>query len=303
MPRIITGSDRKPIASGAGKPLAGVACEYRRKTTNLGRMSAAVPRETAVEAPRASLRLLSCNILAGASVRSYRDYVTRTWLPHRGKRANLDGLARRFAEFDLIGLQESDAGSLRSGFLHQTRYLAEAAGFPYWTHQPNRRMSKLAQSANGLLSRIEPDEVIDYPLPGRIPGRGALFARFGENGEAFVIVVAHLSLGPQARERQLGFIGEVLNGHANAVLMGDLNCAIDSPELRQLFKKTRLRPPRESAPTFPSWRPRRAIDHIIVSESLELEKLWTLPQGFSDHLPIAASIKLPAGITVGRAAK
>jgi len=89
------------------------------------------------------LNLLSCNILAGGSMKRYRDYVTHSWkhvLPH-GKRANLDGLARVIGAFDLVGLQEADAGSLRSGFLNQTQYLAEAAQFPYWTHQPNRRVA------------------------------------------------------------------------------------------------------------------------------------------------------------------
>jgi endonuclease/exonuclease/phosphatase family metal-dependent hydrolase len=67
------------------------------------------------------LNLLSCNILAGGSVKRYRDYVTHSWkhvLPH-GKRANLDGLARVIGDFDLVGLQEADAGSLRSGFLNR----------------------------------------------------------------------------------------------------------------------------------------------------------------------------------------
>jgi endonuclease/exonuclease/phosphatase family metal-dependent hydrolase len=258
-------------------------------------MSAA-PRQPLPEVAAPRLRLLSCNILAGARVGRYRDYVTASWLPHPGKRANLDGLAQQFANFDLVGLQESDAGSLRSGFLHQTRYLAEAAGMPYWSHQPNRQLSKLAQSANGLLSRLTPSEVIDYPLPGRIPGRGALFTRFGHGNDALAVVVAHLSLGPQARARQLGFIAELLDDQPHAVLMGDLNCGVESPELRSLFARTRLVPPHTLAPTFPSWRPRRAIDHILVSDKLELEKLWTLPQAFSDHLPIAATVRLPAGV-------
>src|SRR6185312_15422500 len=110
------------------------------------------------------LRLLSCNILAGGSVRRYRHYVTESWkqvLPTRSKRGNLDNLAGLFADFDIVGLQESDAGSLRSGFLNQTQYLAEAAEFPYWSHQPNRRVSRLATSSNGLLARMQPDEVLD----------------------------------------------------------------------------------------------------------------------------------------------
>ncbi|MEO8673343.1 MAG: endonuclease/exonuclease/phosphatase family protein [Tahibacter sp.] len=239
------------------------------------------------------LRLLSCNILAGATVGRYSDYVTRSWLPHPGKRANLDALAESLTGFDVIGLQEADAGTLRSGFVNQTQYLAESAGFPYWSHQPNRKVSKLAQSANGLISRIEPQEVLDHPLPGRIPGRGALLARFGSGEDALTLVISHLSLGPEARMRQLGFIAELLADAPHAILMGDLNCAVDSPELRELFRRTTLTPSASPPLTFPSWRPRRAIDHILVSGDLHIERLWTLPQAFSDHLPVAANIRLP----------
>jgi endonuclease/exonuclease/phosphatase family metal-dependent hydrolase len=241
------------------------------------------------------LQLLSCNILAGGSVRRYRDYVTHSWkhvLP-TGKRANLDVLARVIGEFDLVGLQEADAGSLRSGFLNQTQYLAEVARFPFWSHQPNRRVSRLATSSNGLLARMQPDEVLDYPLPGRIPGRGALWVRFGEGVDALLVVIAHLSLGPAARMRQLGFIAELIGQHPNVVLMGDLNTPPSSAELKMLYERTALEPPRDSPATFPSWRPTRAIDHILVSASIEVEKRWALSHPVSDHLPVAATIRLP----------
>ncbi|WP_300618230.1 endonuclease/exonuclease/phosphatase family protein [Dokdonella sp.] len=259
-------------------------------------MNSAAPAAAAPgadDAPR--LRLVSCNILAGGSIRRYRDYVTHSWkhvLP-TGKRANLDGLARVIGDFDLVGLQEADAGSLRSGFLNQTQYLAEAAGFPYWSHQPNRRVSRLATSSNGLLARQQPDEVLDYPLPGRIPGRGALWARFGHGPDALVVVVAHLSLGAVARARQLAFIAELLERHPRAILMGDLNTSANSRELDVLYARTALAPPPQAPATFPSWRPSRALDHILVSGSIEVERLWALPYPVSDHLPIAASVRLP----------
>lgn len=244
-----------------------------------------------------TLHLLSCNILAGGSMRGYRDYVTTGWkqiLP-TGKRANLDGLARVIGDFDLVGLQEADAGSLRSGFLNQTQYLAEAADFPFWSHQPNRRVSRLASSSNGLLARWQPDEVLDYPLPGRIPGRGALWARFGRGDDALIVVVAHLSLGQVARARQLAFIAELIGQHPNAILMGDFNTPARGKELDLLYTRTALAPPSESPATFPSWHPTRAIDHILVTPSLEVERRWALPHPVSDHLPIAARVLLPAG--------
>ena len=245
------------------------------------------------------MRFLSCNILAGASVQRYSEYVTRSInavLPGRSKLDNLDRLAEVLPQFDVVGLQEADAGSLRSGFLNQTRYLAETAGMPFWSYQPNRSMARLAHSANGLISRLEPQSVLDYPLPSRIPGRGALLARFGDGEHALAVMIAHLSLSTAARARQLAFIGEVLHDYPHAVLMGDLNTEAHSNEMRHLFAKCGLQLPTQSTPTFPSWKPRRALDHILTSSEIRLSKLWTLPQAFSDHLSLAADLRMPAHI-------
>ena len=125
------------------------------------------------------LRMLSCNIQAGSSTRAYREYITRSWshvLP-TGKRANLDSLATLFSPFDIVGLQESDPGSMRSGFDDQSDYLAERGRFPFVSHQSNRRISRIAGSGNALLSRLEPSELLDYSLPGRVAGRGRIRVR------------------------------------------------------------------------------------------------------------------------------
>ena len=52
--------------------------------------------------------------------------------------------------------------------------------------------------------------------------------------------------------------------------------------------------PETPPPTFPSWKPRRAIDHVLLSRPLALARLETLPALRSDHLPLAADILLPA---------
>jgi endonuclease/exonuclease/phosphatase family metal-dependent hydrolase len=243
------------------------------------------------------LRLLSANIQAGASTRGYSDYVTRPWshvLPAREKRTNLDALAALASEFDVVGLQEADPGSLRSGFLNQTHYLAERAGFPYWSHQPNRRVGRIASSANGLLSRLEPDEVLDYSLPSRIPGRGVLIARFGGGADELLVAVAHLSLSIKARLGQIAFLAELLGSARHAVLMGDFNCECEASEMRALYDRAGLARPAERLATFPSWQPRRAIDHILVSRGIEVERRWSLPGLLSDHLAVAAQLRLPA---------
>lgn len=245
------------------------------------------------------LRLLSANIQAGTSTRRYSDYATRSWshvLPAGNKRASLDTIADLAARHDIVGLQESDPGSWRSGFTNQTHYLAERAGFDYWSHQPNRRVGMVASSANALLSRMEPVDVSDHPLPGRIAGRGVLVARFGREADSLTIAVAHLSLGAGSRRSQLAFIGELLQDHPHSVLMGDFNCTAEQPEMSLLFQRTRLQPPACTVHTFPSWRPQKAIDHILVSDGLVCSGMQAMAAAWSDHLALSIDLDVPAAL-------
>ena len=251
-------------------------------------------RETA-PAPR-RLKLLSANIQAGSSTRGYSDYVSRSWshvLPAGNKRGALDKIALLAGGHDIVGLQEADPGSLRSGFTNQTHYLAQRAGFDYWSHQPNRRVGSVASSANGLLSKLEPVDITDHPLPGRIAGRGVLMARFGDGDDGLTVAIAHLSLGATSRRSQVAFIAELLHGHRNVVLMGDFNCVADRPEMALLYQRTDLQPPASCVPTFPSWRPNKAIDHILVSTTLQLQGMRALPAASSDHLALSIELDVP----------
>ena len=49
--------------------------------------------------------------------------------------------------------------------------------------------------------------------------------------------------------------------------------------------------------TFPSWRPQRCLDHILLSPTLTLERVQVLAQPISDHLPVAVEIRLPGSLT------
>lgn len=242
------------------------------------------------------LKLLSANIQAGSSTRRYTDYAMRSWshvLPAGNKRGSLDAIAQLAGQHDIVGLNESDPGSLRSGFTNQTHYLAQRGGFAYWSHQPNRSVGGVASSANGLLSKLEPVEVHDHPLPGRVRGRGVLLAQFGDGNDGLAVAVAHLSLGAGSRASQIAFIAELLHDHPHAILMGDFNCDPDRPEMQPLYRRTRLQPPASCVPTFPSWRPQRAIDHILVTGELKVANLEAFAAAYSDHLALAAEIDVP----------
>ena len=245
------------------------------------------------------LRLLSFNIQVGNSTQGYRHYLTRSWqhvLPHKGRAGNLERIGDLLSDFDLVALQEADGGSHRSGYINQVKYLAQQGEFPYWYQQLNRNLGRLAQHSNGVLSRLRPAAIEDHPLPGPA-GRGAILVRFGDGPDALVVVVMHLALGTKTRTRQLAYIRELIGDYQHQVLMGDMNTHANDLLHTSPLRDLGLLAPQMEA-TFPSWRPQRCLDHILLSPSLTLERVQVLDQPISDHLPVAVDIRLPGSIGV-----
>ena len=242
------------------------------------------------------LRLMSYNIQAGIHSRHYRDYFSQGWkhiLPHGERQRNLVSIGAQLHGYDIVGLQEVDAGSLRSAFVDQTEYLAQLGGFPYWHKQVNRELGNWARHSNGLLSRLAPATVIEHKLPG-LPGRGALLAEFPTSaGEPLAVCVLHLALGWRTRRRQLDYLVELAAQYRFVVLMGDFNCGCRSSSLRSAIARSALRGLDCELKTFPSWRPQRNLDHILVSSELRVVKARVVDYALSDHLPLSMEILLP----------
>ena len=253
-----------------------------------------------------TLKLVSFNIQVGISTTKKNDYFTGSWkhvLPHAERNHNLRKVAELISEFDVVGLQELDSGSLRSGFVNQAEYLANLAGFPYWVDRTNRNLGPVAQHSMGLLSRLRAARVERHSLPGRIPGRGALLACFGDDND-LVIAQAHLALSRKARMEQVGYLVDVLGAYRHVVMMGDFNCEPESAELELFYKELGLRSPEQATPTYPSWEPNARLDHILVSSEIEIVSCEVLDSRLSDHRPLAMEIGLPESIgnSVPRAA-
>jgi endonuclease/exonuclease/phosphatase family metal-dependent hydrolase len=253
-----------------------------------------------LDAGTSRLKLLSYNIQAGVGSTRYHHYITHSWkhiLPHPKRFETLDSIAKFVSEYDVVALQETDAGSLRSHFTNQTEYLASKGKFPFWYDQVNRDIGRIAQHSLGVLSRFVPTEIVEHKLPGFIPGRGAMMLRFGKPGEDLVLFVVHLALGRRARKVQLDYLSEHINDHEHVIVMGDLNCQPDSHEMNRFFNRTSLQ---ESHllehTTYPSWRPYKRLDHILTTPALRVNDAHVLNYTLSDHLPIAMDITLPPGV-------
>lgn len=249
--------------------------------------------------PQQTLRLLSYNIQAAIGTRSFHHYITRSWrhvLPDWRGLQRLDRIAQVLAHYDLVSLQEVDGGSLRSGFVNQVSYLADLARFDYWYQQLNRDLGKLGQYSNGVLSRFVPYEIEDHKLPG-LKGRGAIVARYGDTDNTLVVVNLHLALSEKARFRQLDYVRELIQHHEHVIVMGDMNCRSDQI-LDTPLRDTHLTQVTGEHHTYPSWRPTRNIDHILVSPSLKINHVKVLDYDYSDHRPIAMEVQLPPALAL-----
>jgi len=241
-----------------------------------------------------TLKVASFNMQAGIGSNRARHVITHGWrylFPHTSSLENLDSIAEALRPFDLVALQEADAGSYRSHFIHQQEYLAMHAGFPHNRSLITREISPMACLSMGILSRHPFAYTCEHRLPGSRHGRGAIEVSTSWQGRSIAIISTHLSLQQHSRMRQIRYLASLVNRHRSAIVMGDFNCAPDSKEMSILLNHTRLHFSPTPAPcTFPSWQPRRRLDHILASGDLEISKLTTLPLICSDHLPVSAEI-------------
>lgn len=248
---------------------------------------------------KSRIKLLSYNVQVGIASTRPHHYVTQSWkhlFSHGKQRENLDSIANIVSGYDIVGLQEVDAGSRRSDYINQTEYLAVKADFPYWSHQTNRRIGNIAQHSNGLLSKFDPLDIVDHKLPGRVPGRGAMVVRFGAESNPMIVVLMHLALGRKARLIQMNYISELVHEFEHVIVMGDMNCQPDSEEFQALLQNGGLVAPASELNTFPSWNPSKKLDHILVSPSLIVENVCVVDVACSDHLPISMDIVIPDAI-------
>ncbi|MGC1508874.1 EEP domain-containing protein [Ketobacter sp. MCCC 1A13808] len=239
------------------------------------------------------LRLLSYNIQAAIGTSSFHHYVTRSWrhvLPDWRGLQRLDRIGQVLAHYDLISLQEVDGGSLRSGFVNQVAYLADLGRFDYWYQQLNRNLGRFGQFSNGVLSRFVPFEIEDHKLPG-LKGRGAIVAKYGNDEHTLVLVAVHLALSEKARNRQLEYVREIIQHYEHVIVMGDMNCRAD--QISSTPINSHLMQVPGDHHTYPSWKPTRNIDHILVSPSLKIRNVKVLDCDYSDHRPISMEVALP----------
>lgn len=224
----------------------------------------------------------------------FREMRVATFNIHHG--ASRDGVldlgrsaaAIRATGAELVALQELDRFMDRSGRLDQPLELArlldmEVTFFPTLRRGGGEYGIGIAARRDTLTdARFVPLPRVDIEEP-----RGAIAASW--NGIA--VVCTHLSTAAGPLRVQTGAVAAVARGlAAPTAVLGDLN-----QPARTLAPFTRFG--YEGAfghRTLPRRFPKRQIDHILVSPGLEIVRSWTIPTEASDHLPLAADLRLTA---------
>ena len=184
----------------------------------------------------------------------------------------------------LIALQELDRGLPRSGRVDQPAALAEATGFHVTFHPTLHR--RLGDYGIGLACTDEIEVSFEQlPRVADEEPRGLLRARW----KGVSVLATHLSRDAEARARQIETLARAAaDAPPPVLLVGDLNAEI--PALGPLVDAG-LRPC-GPAPTLPARRPRRQIDHVLVSDDVKVTSFSTLSSDASDHRPLVADIEL-----------
>jgi len=147
---------------------------------------------------------------------------------------------------------------------------------------------------HAILSRDAPASVERIRLPGGGEPRTLCHARFSLQGRDLHLLSTHLTLGEEDREKQARVLVERLQGiDQPVILMGDLNSAVDSVEVRMLEEAGLGHCAASDVCTFPCDAPETRLDHIMVSRHFQVQNCDVVKTEVSDHLPLYTDLLLP----------
>ena len=131
------------------------------------------------------------------------------------------------------------------------------------------------------------------------PRRGIAVAQLRVRGTLLGVVSFHLSLVPERRPREMAeVLAETAGLRGPVVLAGDLNETETGPAWRAALDHGFVDPGSDAWPTFPSDRPQRRIDALLVRGALTVLAHGdpgvppALQQAASDHRGILAELSL-----------
>ena len=235
---------------------------------------------------------------------------------------DLENIASYLVEnkVDICGLQEIDINAKRSKGQDQPVELAqkmtELSGttyywaFCYSLRDSSDRYSGAKQSQYGvaIVSRypIVSTRRVQLWADGQTAqlqslrgktyeGRVLLIAEINVEGKIFTVINTHLDLHLDARLKAVETIKNELSQITTPViLLGDLNCRVDSDEIKALSEVLCVTADVTSEegpiPTYSSTKPSSTIDWIFISKNLWYKDLYVSQVQYSDHMPCVVSL-------------
>jgi endonuclease/exonuclease/phosphatase family metal-dependent hydrolase len=197
----------------------------------------------------------------------------------------------READADVVGLQEVDAGTARSGGIDQARALGEALAME-WAFAKSMDHDGGAYGCALLLRstllRGRPLAAKGQALPGGSgPGEEPRVLLSAQAGD-LRIFVTHLDLPAKARLPQAAAIAKAIGDPRGALLLCDANEPVSEPALRKLLalplRDAWAEAGAQERPTAPSDRPQQRIDHVLLGAGLpRAHAAAALDTDASDH--------------------
>jgi endonuclease/exonuclease/phosphatase family metal-dependent hydrolase len=182
---------------------------------------------------------------------------------------------------DIVALQELDVGRARADRLHQAEAIARQLGMNF-VYAPAYRIEG-EEYGDAILTSLPMRVVRAETLPGlqsrpRLEPRGAIWVAIDLGGTKLQVINTHLGLLGRERLAQAEtLLGERWIGNQSCVepvlLVGDFNALPWSAAYRRLRKRLRDAQLCRAAfprPTFPAKAPMLRIDHVFVSERVEV---------------------------------
>jgi endonuclease/exonuclease/phosphatase family metal-dependent hydrolase len=209
---------------------------------------------------------------------------------------------------DVIGLQELDLNRSRSAGIDQAGLIAEQLGWQRVFHPAMQIANE--QYGDAILSRWPMRLRQAQELPSvatRVcpEPRAAIWVEIETGFGPLQVINTHLGLGRRERFMQADllmgheWLGRIQPNEA-LILMGDFNSVPNSRPYRliaqQLRDAGRLITPRPDLRAFPTRLPLLAVDHIFISERLQVDGMSVVRNAqtriASDHFPVLADLRL-----------
>lgn len=205
---------------------------------------------------------------------------------------------------NIVVLNEVDFNCSRTFRIDMAEVIAKAGDFSTIIRQPNVDSGWGIERylfGNAILTNLPASEMEKIHLPKRHPLMNFFVGKMDglsvkvKSSSDLQIQIIGLHLEVISIEKRLEAVDKILSKIRKdipVVLMGDLNSTLDNPNdaVNTLIKKANFNLPPKNDFTFPSWKPDKRIDYILMNQGKYIDykiPLWKM----SDHLPVISTLE------------